>query len=112
MSPETTEGREGFIHPYAIDGTAAAARVDLILRDFEREGLAQKRRLVQAACDALQARGPATPERNPRSDALFRRELAVPARDRGRLERRRLGSSRLGGRWILAAAGWSAARPP
>ncbi|MFT7587209.1 MAG: tripeptide aminopeptidase, partial [Cellvibrionaceae bacterium] len=41
MSPETTEDREGFIHVYQIDGGAAAAEVHLIIRDFERDGLAQ-----------------------------------------------------------------------
>jgi tripeptide aminopeptidase len=34
MSPETTEGREGFLHPVQISGSAEAATVELILRDF------------------------------------------------------------------------------
>ena len=59
MSPETTEGKQGFIHPYHVEGSSAAARVDLILRDFELEGLSEKRRIVQTACDALKAREPA-----------------------------------------------------
>lgn len=34
LSPETTEGREGFLHPVQISGTAEVATVELILRDF------------------------------------------------------------------------------
>ncbi|MEI8366776.1 MAG: peptidase T [Parachlamydiaceae bacterium] len=35
LSPESTEGREGFMHPYAIEGGVAEARLRIILRDFE-----------------------------------------------------------------------------
>ena len=34
LSPETTIGREGFIHPVHIQGTAESAVVSFILRDF------------------------------------------------------------------------------
>lgn len=34
LSPETTEGREGFIHPVSISGHAEAATVSFLLRDF------------------------------------------------------------------------------
>lgn len=40
MSPETTEGREGFVHPVHISGNAEKATIQFILRDFTREGLA------------------------------------------------------------------------
>ena len=35
LSPETTEGREGFIHPYEIAGNAEAVAVTMILRDHD-----------------------------------------------------------------------------
>jgi tripeptide aminopeptidase len=35
LTPETTSGREGFIHPYALDGTASRAVVRAIVRDFD-----------------------------------------------------------------------------
>lgn len=38
-SPETTEKREGFIHPTNIKGSTAFAEIALILRDFETEKL-------------------------------------------------------------------------
>ena len=34
-SPETTDGRQGFLHPYQIDGGVAVASARIILRDFE-----------------------------------------------------------------------------
>jgi tripeptide aminopeptidase len=37
ISPECTEGREGFIHPYEISGDASCCKCQLILRDFEPE---------------------------------------------------------------------------
>ena len=58
MTPETTEGREGFIHVYEMTGTAAEAELRLILRDFERDGLAAKGALLQQICAAIQATEP------------------------------------------------------
>jgi tripeptide aminopeptidase len=57
-TPETTSGREGFIHLYQMSGTAAAADLGFILRDFEREGLAAHGELVKQVCAAVQATEP------------------------------------------------------
>lgn len=38
-SPETTEQREGFVHPLRIDGIAEKASVDFIIRSFETADL-------------------------------------------------------------------------
>ena len=38
-TPETTEGRQGFIHPHTIRGGVGEATVELILRSFEEEDL-------------------------------------------------------------------------
>ncbi len=35
LSPETTEGKEGFLHPVEMTAKAEAARIDFIVRDFE-----------------------------------------------------------------------------
>jgi tripeptide aminopeptidase len=48
LSPETTEGRDGFVHPYAIEGGAEAVKVTLILRDFDDEKLEAHERLVRS----------------------------------------------------------------
>mmetsp|Transcript_43658 Transcript_43658/g.83307 ORF Transcript_43658/g.83307 Transcript_43658/m.83307 type:complete len:458 (+) Transcript_43658:80-1453(+) len=58
MSPETTEGRQGFVHPYSMEGTAASAQASFVLRDFELDGLEAKRQIIRTACDAIQAREP------------------------------------------------------
>jgi tripeptide aminopeptidase len=46
-SPETTEGKEGFLHPVAISGALEKARIDLIVRDFTEAGLKQKEVLLE-----------------------------------------------------------------
>jgi tripeptide aminopeptidase len=38
-SPETTEGKEGFIHPTDISGSVEEAQIDFILRDFDTSKL-------------------------------------------------------------------------
>jgi tripeptide aminopeptidase len=47
-SPETTEGKEGFLHPTGISGALERARIDLIVRDFSDEGLKQKEALLES----------------------------------------------------------------
>ena len=47
LSPETTEGREGFVHPYKIEGGAGAVSVTLIVRDHEWERLEEHEALVR-----------------------------------------------------------------
>ena len=39
LTPETTSGREGFIHPFELTGTAARASIRAIVRDFDEEAL-------------------------------------------------------------------------
>jgi tripeptide aminopeptidase len=42
LSPESTEGRRGFIHPVRIEGTAEKCTIEFIIRDFETPGLQKK----------------------------------------------------------------------
>ncbi|MCC7085925.1 MAG: peptidase T [Pirellulales bacterium] len=35
MSPETTAGREGFLHPYVVNGGVAETTLRILLRDFD-----------------------------------------------------------------------------
>ncbi len=58
MTPELTEGHEGFIHATTMSGSADQMKITLILRDFEMEGLEEKGRIVRAVCDAVQATEP------------------------------------------------------
>ncbi len=54
-TPETTEGREGFIHIYKMQGSAAEAEIQLILRDFEMEGLQAHGETVKAIAAAIRS---------------------------------------------------------
>lgn len=47
LSPEATEGREGFIHPTDLKGSMEKAQISLIIRDFAEEGLAGKETLLE-----------------------------------------------------------------
>lgn len=58
MTPETTSGAAGFIHATDMSGDAAQMRIQFILRDFEREGLAQKGALLKQVCAAIAATEP------------------------------------------------------
>ncbi len=39
-SPETTEGREGFVHPHTIEGQVEHCTVELLIRSFDEDELA------------------------------------------------------------------------
>ena len=41
FSPETTEGRQGFVHPVSIEGIAEKASIHFIVRDFETANLSK-----------------------------------------------------------------------
>jgi tripeptide aminopeptidase len=55
LSPETTEEREGFVHPVQIEGGVERCTVELILRDFDEEKLAGHERLVRELAAAAAA---------------------------------------------------------
>jgi tripeptide aminopeptidase len=46
-SPETTEDREGFLHPTDLQATLEGATLSLIVRDFAEEGLREKEALLE-----------------------------------------------------------------
>jgi len=46
-SPETTEGKEGFLHPVGMSGALEKARIDFIVRDFTDQGLRDKEALLE-----------------------------------------------------------------
>ncbi|MFN4087088.1 MAG: peptidase T [Spirosomataceae bacterium] len=53
LSPETTKGRDGFIHPVSVQGTSERATVEFILRDFEVERLDALGILLHEVCAAV-----------------------------------------------------------
>jgi len=53
LSPETTEGREGYVHPHRISGSAEEAIVDLIARDHDDRMLEQHVQLLRGLANRL-----------------------------------------------------------
>ncbi|EJC85405.1 peptidase T [Rhizobium leguminosarum bv. trifolii WSM2297] len=48
VAPETTEGKQGFIHPVGVSGSMEKASLSLIIRDFTDEGLVEKETMLEA----------------------------------------------------------------
>lgn len=48
VSPEGTEGRDGFVHPTGVTGSMDKAQLDFIVRDFDEAGLAKKEAMLEA----------------------------------------------------------------
>ncbi len=47
LSPETTEGREGYIHPHRLVSEEETSVLHVILRDFEESGLVEQQGLLR-----------------------------------------------------------------
>ncbi len=58
LSPETTEEREGFVHPARLTGAAAEATIVFIARDFDGEKLKQHEQLLRDLGEELQREEP------------------------------------------------------
>ncbi|MGO9753771.1 MAG: peptidase T [Solirubrobacteraceae bacterium] len=53
LTPDTTAGREGFIHPYELIGTVARAEIRTIVRDFDDAALDDHVQLVRRIARAV-----------------------------------------------------------
>ena len=60
MSPETTDGRQGFLHPYTIEGGVAEVKIKCLLRDFDTAQLAVKADLLRALASQVEQDHPGT----------------------------------------------------
>ena len=58
LAPEVTDGRDGFIHPYGVEGGVAKASAKLILRDFDTEKLVEQAALLESVAEPLRAEHP------------------------------------------------------
>jgi tripeptide aminopeptidase len=58
LTPETTDGREGFVHPYEISGDAVRAEIRFIARDFDDAKLAGHIALIRRTAEAVAAAEP------------------------------------------------------
>lgn len=64
LSPETTEGKQGFIHPTRVEGVVEKATLEFIIRDFTEAGLKDHEAELQKIMEAVL-------ENYPRSKASF-----------------------------------------
>ncbi len=48
LSPETTEGRQGFIHPVRMEGMVEKATIGFIIRSFDEKGLYEYEKMLES----------------------------------------------------------------
>lgn len=60
LSPETTAGKEGFIHPVAVSGTVEQAAIEFIVRDFNDDLLKQHEEVIAATAAQIVSQYPQT----------------------------------------------------
>jgi tripeptide aminopeptidase len=53
LSPETTDGYDGYVHPYVLDSSVERTSVKLLIRDFVTERLKEKEALVEEIARAV-----------------------------------------------------------
>jgi tripeptide aminopeptidase len=58
LTPETTDEREGFIHPYELHGNAGKAVIRFIVRDFDDDKLAEHVELLRRTAEEVVAAEP------------------------------------------------------
>ena len=58
LSPETTADRQGFLHPYKLEGGVAQVTIAILLRDFDTARLAEHADTLRAAAQAASAAWP------------------------------------------------------
>jgi tripeptide aminopeptidase len=57
-SPETTEGREGFLHPYQVEGGVERVVLRVLLRDFDTPRLADRAAQITSIAAQVEAAHP------------------------------------------------------
>ncbi len=58
LSPETTSGREGFVHPNVVQAAVDRTTVKLLMRDFDTAALKQKEAWLRALAEGVVAEVP------------------------------------------------------
>jgi tripeptide aminopeptidase len=84
LAPEVTADREGFLHPYRIEGGVAEVTIRILLRDFETSALNDKAELLHAAAKVMHAEHPkaridvrVTPQYRNMADGLSKEPRAL-----------------------------------
>jgi tripeptide aminopeptidase len=58
MTPETTDGREGYIHLHSMTGSVEKTVLRYLVRDFTTEGLQEKEMLMKTVLETLKKKYP------------------------------------------------------
>jgi len=58
MSPETTEKREGYLHPHLLQGAVETTLLTLLVRDFDESGLQAKEDYLRDLCEKVEKKFP------------------------------------------------------
>ncbi len=84
LSPETTADREGFLHPYRIEGGVGDVTLRVLLRDFDTARLADRAEVLRAVARTVEAEFPrakieiqVTPQYRNMADGLAREPRAL-----------------------------------
>jgi tripeptide aminopeptidase len=59
QAPESTSGREGFLHPYQIEGGVGSVKLKILLRDFDTPRLEDRAQLLDDIARLLREEHPA-----------------------------------------------------
>jgi tripeptide aminopeptidase len=85
LSPESTDGRDGFLHPYQIEGGVGEAKIHILLRDFETTKLAEEADLLREIGRSVEREFPSAkiavdvkPQYRNMQDGIAREPRAVP----------------------------------
>lgn len=54
LAPEVTDGRDGFLHPYTIEGGVAQVTIRILLRDFDSTALAEQAERIRQAAQGVE----------------------------------------------------------
>lgn len=84
LAPETTSGRDGFLHPYRIEGGVASVSLKILLRDFATPRLAEQAELLRRVAQTITAEYPRasievaiTPQYRNMADGLHKEPRAL-----------------------------------
>jgi len=58
LAPETTSGREGFLHPYVLEGGVAECRIRILLRSFVTSELSEQAAILRTIAALIMAEHP------------------------------------------------------
>ncbi|MGB9663474.1 MAG: peptidase T [Ignavibacteria bacterium] len=58
LSPETTEKREGYVHPYVLNGGVDVTTIKILIRDFEESGLKEKEAFLKTLAEEIISKYP------------------------------------------------------